>query len=48
VIQQGFDTFLKALAKNFRAAGKIIAKDAPFGAHLITGKQQGNGDNADD
>src|SRR3981081_1678146 len=47
VVQQGFNAFLQTFTENFRAAGKVVAENTPFGAHLVTGKQQRNDSYAD-
>ncbi len=39
-IEERLDGFLKALRKNLRAAGEIVAQDAPFRAHLVGGEEQ--------
>jgi hypothetical protein len=47
VVQKWFHAFLQAFAKDFGAAGEIVAENAPLGAHLVTGKQQRNDGYAD-
>jgi hypothetical protein len=37
-----FDIFLQAFAEDFRAAGKIVAKDAAVGAYLVTREEERN------